>query len=90
MRPEDAVKQLEYVTASQLEDAPFGHWDRSVYAEAFADVAERGSPADVQALVDRLAEEFDGDRRPMPEAARRHADNLLTEDTRPLTDGVDR
>ena len=88
MRPVDAARQLEYVTASKLEDAPFGHWDRTVYRDVFADVAERGTSEDVQALVGRLGDEFaSGGKRPMPADARRYAESLLTEDGRPLTDG---
>ena len=89
MHPEDAARQLEYVVASRLETDTCGHWERSAYRRAFEEIHERGTSEDAMALVEKLAEEFEDGRRPMPEQARRHADALLTAGGRPLTDGGD-
>ena len=90
MHPEDAARQLEYVVASQLETDTCGHWERSAYREVFEETRDRGTSADVMALVQKLSEDFEDGCRPMPEQARRHADTLLTEGGRALTDGGDR
>lgn len=89
MLPEDAARQLEYVVASQLETDSCGHWERGAYQQVFEDTHDRGTSEDVISLVEKLGTEFEDGRRPTLEQAQRHADTLLTEGGRPLTDGGD-
>lgn len=89
MRPEEAIRQLEYVVAGQLTEDSWSHWEESVYAEEFEYVHdhEDGTPEHVADLVSHLGEEIEDGSRPMPAEVRERSETLLTEDGRALTDG---
>lgn len=90
MRPVDAVRQLEYAVAPSTGtyDYEICHW-ANAYEEAFAEVAERGTLADVMTVVERVGDECTEDSRPSPERVRAVADSVLAGGGRPLTDGGD-
>lgn len=87
MRSDTAVRQLEYAVASTLEDDAWTHWEATIYADVFEYVETNGTRADVAAVVDHVSDEVRDGYRPDPADVRAHADALLTEGGRPLTDG---
>lgn len=89
MRPDDAVRQLEYVVAGKLTEDSWSHWEERVYGEVFeyVDGHEAGTPDDVAALVEHLGTEIEDGYRPLGDDARAYADSLMTERGRALTDG---
>lgn len=89
MRPADAARQLRYATApdASRDDYQVTHWESHAYEDVFADVIEQGGLSDVMAVIETLGEECDEASRPSPARARAVADDVLTTDGRPLTDG---
>lgn len=91
MHPADAAKQLQYsVVRRNSDDYEMNHWEAHAYEDVFADVVERGELADVMTVVETLGEEFSEDSRPSVSRAQTVADDILTENGRPLTDGGER
>ncbi len=89
MRPDTAARQLEYVVSSRLVDDSWGHWEATVYTEAFEHVAENGTHNDMHALIARISDEVYDGHRPSPGDVRQYADTLVTASGRPLADGGD-
>lgn len=87
MRSDTAVRQLEYAVASKLEDDTWSHWESTVYADVFEHVEANGTREDMAAVVSHISDEVYDGYRPDPADVRAHADTLLTEGGRPLTDG---
>lgn len=85
MRPEDAVRTLEYSVAPNLGDDSFDRLEAEMYREAFEHVAENGSAREVNELLDALNGEVSDGYRPSPKQANGLARQLL--DETPLTDG---
>ena len=76
MRPDAAVRQMEYVIAAELDTGEWGHWDEKLYGDAFERLAE---------AVARLRNDVTAGSRPRPADVQRHTRHVL--DGRPLTDG---
>lgn len=89
MRPDDAVRQLEYVVASTLVDDSWSHWEERVYGDVFEyiDGHDDGTPEHMTALVEHLGTEIEDGYRPLGTDAQTYADNLLSEGGQPFTDG---
>jgi hypothetical protein len=87
MRSDTAARQLEYAVASKLEDDAWTHWESTVYTDVFEHVEANGTRADMAAVVSHISEEVSDGYRPDPADVRAHADTLMTEGGRPLTDG---
>ena len=85
MRPDAAVRQMEYVIAAELDTGEWGHWDEKLYGEAFETLAEEGSPEQMTDLIARLRADVTAGSRPGPTDVERHTRHVL--DGRPLTDG---
>jgi hypothetical protein len=85
MRPDAAVRQMEYVIAAELDSGEWGHWDEQVYGDAFDTLAEEGSSEQMRDLIQRLRAEVTAGSRPGPDDVERHTRHVL--DGRPLTDG---
>jgi hypothetical protein len=92
MRPADAARQLQYAVASQTNtyDYEVSHWEAHAYEDVFADVIEQGELDDVMTVVETLGDEFSEESRPTVARARTVADDVLTANGRPLTDGGER
>lgn len=85
MRPDDAVRTLEYSVAPKLGDDSFGRLEAEMYEEAFEYVAENGTAGDVNALIEAIDGEVSDGYRPSPKQAKGLARQLL--DDVQLTDG---
>lgn len=85
MRPDAAVRQMEYVIAAELDTGEWGHWDEKLYGDAFERLAEEGSPEQMTDLIARLRADVTTGSRPGPTDVERHTRHVL--DGRPLTDG---
>jgi len=86
MQPEEAVKQVQYVTnASLTED---GLRVAPMYRPTFRRVATEGTGADVTRLADQLCAEIRGGNRPDVDEADGFAADILSRQT--LTDGGQR
>ncbi|WP_101298127.1 hypothetical protein [Halegenticoccus soli] len=79
MRPETAVKQLEYVASCRLDEDSWSHWESTVYGEVFEQLHENGSSRDVAEVIDMIASEARDGYRPKPEQVRDYADTLVAE-----------
>jgi hypothetical protein len=85
MRPDAAVKQMEYVISAQLDTGEWGHWDEQLYGDAFGTLAEEGDPDQMTDLIARLRADVADGSRPGPADVERYTRHVL--DGRPLTDG---
>lgn len=84
MRPEDAVRQLEYVIDASLDEAGSRH--APMYAGTFRRVAEAADGRAVAELADELGAVVRGGRCPRPAEAEAAAERVLGRE-RALTDG---
>lgn len=84
MRPEEAVKQLEYVIDASTDEV--GNRHAPMFGQTFERVASEGTGRDVATLADELGTAVREGARPGPSEANAAAERILRGD-RVLTDG---
>ncbi len=83
MQPEEAVKQVQCVANTTLED--IGQRLAPLYGPTFRRVATKGTGTDVTLLADQLCTELRAGNRPTVDEAEGFATDVLSQ--RALTDG---
>jgi hypothetical protein len=87
MRPEVAVRQLEYAVASRLDDDRWGHWEAATYRGVFERLCEQGAREHSHAVIEHICGEVRDGYRPKPEDVHAHAESLVKNGRRLAADG---
>lgn len=84
MRPEDAVKQVQYVINTEVEES--SETAAGQFEPAFRRVEANGGANEVAELATEVCASIRAEGRPSPTAAAEHAEDIAA-DERLLTDG---